>query len=68
MADGEKAATEYTIGWGPQTGPQAALLACPVFDLFLGGARADPRTAIIALPRDGACFQPLSALSMAAKI
>jgi hypothetical protein len=26
MADGEKAATAYTIGWGPQKGPQTALL------------------------------------------
>jgi hypothetical protein len=35
MADGEKAATAYTIGWGPQKGPQTALLACPVFEVFL---------------------------------
>ena len=91
MADGETAATEYTIGWEPQPGPQTALLACPVFEVFFGGARGGLRTEIIALPppwrtsreRFGhqigrelgttghfrvRCFQPLSALSMAAKI
>jgi hypothetical protein len=36
MADGETAATEYTIGWEPQPGPQTALLACPVFEVFFG--------------------------------
>ena len=38
MADGDKAATAYTIGWEPQPGPQTALLACPVFEVFFGGA------------------------------
>ena len=44
MADGEKAATEYTIGWEPQKGPQTALLACPVFEVFFGGARGGGKT------------------------
>ena len=44
MADGEKAATAYTIGWEPQQGPQTALLACPVFEVFFGGARGGGKT------------------------
>ena len=44
MADGEKAATAYTIGWEPQKGPQTALLACPVFEVFFGGARGGGKT------------------------
>ena len=43
MADGVAAATAYTIGWEPQPGPQTALLACPVFEVFFGGARAAAR-------------------------
>src|SRR5262245_32763902 len=43
MADGE-AATAYTIGWEPQLGPQTALLACPVFEVFFGGARGGGKT------------------------
>jgi hypothetical protein len=43
MADGETAATAYTIGWEPQPGPQTALLACPVFEVFFGGARGGAR-------------------------
>ena len=44
MADGENAATECTIGWEPQPGPQTALLACPVFEVFFGGARGGGKT------------------------
>ena len=44
MADGEEAATAYTIGWEPQLGPQTALLACPVFEVFFGGARGGGKT------------------------
>ncbi len=44
MADGETAATEYTIGWEAQKGPQTALLACPVFEVFFGGARGGGKT------------------------
>ena len=46
MADGEEAASEYAIGWEPQPGPQTALLACPVFEVFFGGARGGGRLAI----------------------
>src|SRR5262245_34453563 len=44
MAGGQKAATAYTIGWEPQPGPQTALLACPVFEVFFGGARGGGKT------------------------
>ena len=44
MADGEEAATQYAIGWEPQPGPQTALLACPVFEVFFGGARGGGKT------------------------
>ena len=44
MAEGETAATEYAIGWEPQPGPQTALLACPVFEVFFGGARGGGKT------------------------
>ena len=43
MADGEKATTAYTIGWEPQPA-QTALLACPVFEVFFGGARGGGKT------------------------
>ena len=43
MADGEKTATVYTIGWEPQPA-QKALLACPVFEVFFGGARGGGKT------------------------
>ncbi len=32
------------IIWGPQPGPQEALLACPVFEVFFGGARGGGKT------------------------
>jgi hypothetical protein len=44
MADGATAAAAYTIGWEPQPGPQTALLACPVFEVFFGGARGGGKT------------------------
>ncbi len=34
----------YEIGWEPQRGPQAALLSCPVFEVFFGGARGGGKT------------------------
>src|SRR5262245_44853154 len=37
MAAVSTAATAYAIGWEPQSGPQTALLACPVFEVFFGG-------------------------------
>lgn len=33
-----------TIIWSPQEGPQTALLACPVFEVFYGGARGGGKT------------------------
>ena len=44
MAEGETAAIDYAIGWEPQPGPQTALLACPVFEVFFGGARGGGKT------------------------
>ena len=32
------------IVWRPQPGPQTALLACPVFEVFFGGARGGGKT------------------------
>lgn len=36
--------TEQTILWQPQEGPQTALLQCPVFEVFYGGARGGGKT------------------------
>ena len=35
---------EQTVLWQPQPGPQTALLACPVFEVFYGGARGGGKT------------------------
>jgi hypothetical protein len=35
---------DSTILWQPQAGPQTALLACPVFEVFYGGARGGGKT------------------------
>ena len=43
IADGENADTAYTIGWEPQPGPQTALLACPVFEVFSAAPAAAAR-------------------------
>lgn len=40
MPDG----ADYIVGWQPQPGPQAALLACPIFEVFYGGARGGGKT------------------------
>jgi hypothetical protein len=37
-------APEQTIIWSPQEGPQTALLQCPVFEVFYGGARGGGKT------------------------
>lgn len=37
-------ADEQTILWAPQEGPQTALLSCPVFEIFYGGARGGGKT------------------------
>ncbi len=38
------AQVEQTVLWQPQPGPQTALLACPVFEVFYGGARGGGKT------------------------
>lgn len=38
------AAAAQTVVWAPQEGPQTALLACPVFEVFYGGARGGGKT------------------------
>lgn len=35
---------EQTVIWAPQEGPQMALLQCPVFEVFYGGARGGGKT------------------------
>ena len=35
---------DYTVVWKPQEGPQTALLACPVYEVFYGGARGGGKT------------------------
>ena len=36
--------TEPTVLWSPQEGPQRALLECPIFEVFYGGARGGGKT------------------------
>jgi hypothetical protein len=38
------AADNTVIVWQPQPGPQTALLTCPVFEVFYGGARGGGKT------------------------
>ena len=38
------AEVEQTVIWQPQEGPQTALLKCPVFEVFYGGARGGGKT------------------------
>lgn len=35
---------EQSVVWEPQPGPQTALIACPVFEAFFGGARGGGKT------------------------
>lgn len=35
---------DYSIVWEPQDGPQVALISCPVFEVFFGGARGGGKT------------------------
>lgn len=39
MAKGLRSKTDYSVIWEPQLGPQTALLACPIEEIFFGGAR-----------------------------
>jgi hypothetical protein len=43
MAEAELAA-DYSVAWEAQTGPQTALISCPVFEVFFGGARGGGKT------------------------
>lgn len=38
------AAVHSTIAWQPQAGPQKALVDCPVYEVFYGGARGGGKT------------------------
>jgi hypothetical protein len=38
------AQVDPTVIWQPQPGPQTALLECPVFEIFFGGARGGGKT------------------------
>lgn len=40
MPDG----TDYSVIWKPQPGPQTALITCPIFEVFYGGARGGGKT------------------------
>lgn len=35
---------DYSVVWQPQEGPQTALISCPVFEVFFGGARGGGKT------------------------
>lgn len=37
-------APDYSVVWEAQPGPQTALLACPIFEVFFGGARGGGKT------------------------
>lgn len=37
-------AASYSIAWEAQEGPQTALISCPVFEIFFGGARGGGKT------------------------
>jgi len=37
-------ADDLAIAWEPQPGPQTALITCPVFEVFYGGARGGGKT------------------------
>jgi hypothetical protein len=39
-----RAEPDYTVIWEAQAGPQSALISCPVFEVFFGGARGGGKT------------------------
>jgi hypothetical protein len=43
MAEAESSA-DYSVAWEAQLGPQTALISCPVFEIFFGGARGGGKT------------------------
>lgn len=44
MAATARAETDYSVIWEAQEGPQRALISCPVFEVFFGGARGGGKT------------------------
>jgi hypothetical protein len=40
----EAARSDTTVVWSAQAGPQRALISCPVFEVFFGGARGGGKT------------------------
>jgi len=36
--------TKHEVIWEPQPGPQTAMIACPLFEIFFGGARGGGKT------------------------
>ncbi len=44
MAAAARAADHITVVWEPQRGPQTALVTCPTFEVFYGGARGGGKT------------------------
>lgn len=44
MALAAQAARDPVVVWEPQPGPQTALITCPVFEVFYGGARGGGKT------------------------
>lgn len=44
MAQASVSRDEYSVVWEAQSGPQQALIACPVFEVFFGGARGGGKT------------------------
>ena len=44
MAATALAAEHTSISWEAQDGPQSALISCPVFEVFFGGARGGGKT------------------------
>lgn len=44
MAEAARAADYDSVAWEAQPGPQSALISCPVFEVFFGGARGGGKT------------------------
>lgn len=44
MAESARPAPDHSVIWRPQPGPQSALITCPIFEVFYGGARGGGKT------------------------
>ena len=44
VSQGDAPTVSATVIWEPQPGPQTALIKCPVFEVFFGGARGGGKT------------------------